>query len=584
MTRSLAAPGAGIVIAATLTLAAVIPAQAAQDNVLPSELEARTLLIRGGTLIDGTGAAAVQNANILIDGDRISRIWTGDPARQDVPADAEVIDGRGKYIIPGLIDSHVHYRGYMGELFLAHGVTAVYDLGDPLAWLTAVKKGLNEGKIRGPRFYFCGSANFVDDGVGETGPAIRLRQVTLLQRPEDAPQAVALLKENSDCVKLSEFIPEEIFTPLAREARDAGISVISHSLDAFESANWGINGMEHMTGIALATIRSPEGLRAVEGMNIEAGHKNSSLYQWMDPAVFDDLITHLIQRNVFINPTLHFEWKALTERASEHELEDARLLNRPDLQYVPLSERLVFLGQYHWADSETAADRAEFLNGYRKVQDFLKRFVQAGGKIYSGTDTAAALTPGLSLHHEMDLLVDAGLTPMQAIQSSTLWAAEILGLEDSLGTVELNKLADLVILASDPLQDIQNARTVETVIRGGEIMDTSFHSDYRFPFLRYGPESKHLYNPVPSISDVQPPVATEGSEVTLRILGQNFIPNSVVRIGEFRVPTRWISSTELSATLGSALTSAVGTFLISVETPLPGGGLTESLEFYVTYP
>ena len=75
---------------------------------------------------------------------------------------------------------------------------------------------------------------------------------------------------------------------------------------------------------------------------------------------------------------MHFEWKALTEHAPEHELEDARLLNRPDLQYVPLSERLVFLGQYHWADSTTAADREKFLDGYRNVQEFLKRFVPGG--------------------------------------------------------------------------------------------------------------------------------------------------------------------------------------------------------------
>jgi hypothetical protein len=584
MTRSLTWACVGIVIAATATVPAAMPVQAGQENVVSAEVQARTLLIRGGTLIDGTGRAAIRDANILIDGNRISRIWTGDPMSQDVPADAEVIDARGQFIVPGLIDSHVHYRGYMGELFLAHGVTAVYDLGDPLVWLTAVKKGLNEGKIRGPRFYFCGPANVVEDGPGETVPAIRSRGVTRLRSPRDARQAVASLKEKSDCVKLSEFITEDVFTPVAREARAAGISVISHSLNAFDSTKWGINGIEHMTGIALATIRSPEGLKAVEGMNIEAGHKNSFLYQWMDPAVFDELIPYLIQRNVFINPTLHFEWKALTEHAPAHALEDARLLNRPDLQYVPLSERLVFLGQYHWADSTTAVEREQFLDGYRKVQEFLKRFVQAGGKIYSGTDTAAALTPGLSLHHEMELLVDAGLTPMQAIQSSTLWAAEILGLQDRLGTVEPNKFADLVILRNDPLQDIQNTKTVETVIRGGKLMDTDFHSDYRFPFLRYGPESKHLYNPVPALSDVQPPVATEGSAVTLRILGERFIPNSVVRLGELSLPTRWISSTELSVTLDTSLTSAVGTFLISVETPLPGGGLTEPLEFYVTYP
>jgi hypothetical protein len=546
---------------------------------------ARNLLIRGATLIDGTGKAPMQNANILVEGDLIRRVWSGDSAAQNLPPDTQVVEAQGKFIIPGLIDSHVHYREYMGEMFLAYGVTAVYDLGNPVPWLTAVKKGLNEGRIRGPRFYFCGGVNVVRDGQREGGgPTVRSRQDAPMRGPQDAKQAVAILKEKADCVKLTEFMQEDIFSPIAREARAAGMGVISHSLNALDSAKWGITGVEHMTGIALATIRSPEGRKAVEGMNIEAGHKNSFLYQWMEPALFDELIQSLVQRNVFINPTLHFEWKALTEHARDHELEDTQLLNNPNLQYVPLSERLVFLGQYHWEDSRTAAEREQFLKGYRRVQEFLRRFVRAGGKIYSGTDTAAALTPGLSIHHEMELLVDAGLTPMQAIQSSTLWGAEIIGLQNQLGSVEPNKLADLVILRSDPLQDIRNTKAIERVIRSGEIMDTSFHSDYQFPFLRYGPESKHLYNPVPVLNDIQPPMTPQGSDVKLRILGRGFVPSTVARVGELRVPTQWVSATELSATLSQSHTSHVGTVLITVETPLPGGGLTDPLEFYITYP
>jgi hypothetical protein len=527
----------------------------------------------------------VQNASILVEGNLIRRIWTGDAPPQSLPPDTQVVDAQGKFILPGLIDSHVHYREYMGEMFLAYGVTAVYDLGNPVPWLTAVKKGLNEGKIRGPRFYFCGGVDVVEEGQGGGGgPTVRSRQAAPMRGPQDARQAITLLRYQADCVKLTEFMQEDIFSPIAREARAAGLGIISHSLNALDSAKWGITGIEHMTGVALATIRGPEGRKAVEGMNIEAGHKNSLLYQWMEPSLFDELIQFLVQRGVFINPTLHFEWKALTEHARDHELEDTRLLNHPSLQYVPLSERLVFLGQYHWADSRTPAEREQFLKGYRRVQEFLSRFVRAGGKIYAGTDTAAALTPGLSIHHEMELLVDAGLTPMQAIQSATLWGAEIIGLQSQLGSVEPNKLADLVILRSDPLQDIRNTKAVERVIRGGEIMDTGFHSDYQFPFLRYGPESKHLYNPVPVLSDVQPPVTPQGSEVKLRIRGRGFVPSTVVRVGELRVPTEWVSATELAATLSRSHTSLVGTILITVETPLPGGGLTDPLEFYITYP
>ena len=319
-------------------------------------------------------------------------------------------------------------------------------------------------------------------------------------------------------------------------------------------------------------------------MTLEAGHKNSLLYQWMEPAYFDELIQSLVEHQVFLNPTLDFEWKGIIDRTSEFELEDTRLLFNPLLQYVPLDERLVTLGQYHWADKRSAADREQFLKGYRRVQEFLRRFVKAGGKIYSGTDSAAANTPGLSLHHEMELYVDAGLSPMEAILTSTKWGAEILRLDQQLGTVEPNKLADLVILRANPLEDIRNTKAIEQVIRGGEIMDIGFHSDYESPFPLFGPESKHLYNPPPRARDVHPPVAVQGKETKLRVLGQGFVPNSVVYLAGSPLATNWVSSTELSAVLTPQQTSRVGTFLITVQSPKPGGGVSEGVAFLVDYP
>lgn len=218
------------------------------------------------------------------------------------------------------------------------------------------------------------------------------------------------------------------------------------------------------------------------------------------------------------------------------------------------------------------------------MQEFLSRFVKAGGKLYSGTDSAAATTPGLSLHQEMELYVDAGLAPLDALRSSTQWAAEIIGLDKQLGTVEVNKLADLVILRSNPLDDIRATREIDTVIQNGEIVDTAFHSDYSFPFRMYGPVSKHLYNPVPVLSDVTPPMAAQGSEITLRVSGRGFIPSSVVNIDGAAAATQWVSPTELSVRLTRAQTSRARTVLLDVETPLPGGGTTEPLEFYITYP
>jgi Amidohydrolase family len=244
---------------------------------------------------------------------------------------------------------------------------------------------------------------------------------------------------------------------------------------------------------------------------------------------------------------------------------------------------LMILGQYHWADNRSAEEIRQFKDGYRRVQEFLKRFVQAGGKIYAGTDSSAATTPGLSLHHEMELLVDAGLTPMQAIQAATVNGAEILRLDSKLGTIEKGKFADLVLLDADPLENIANTKKIFKVIQGGRVIDTGYHADYEIPIRRPGPESKHLYNPVPIVQDVSPPVVVQGQSIDLRVVGRGFTPNSVVRFDGHAVDTHFVNPNELRAALTTAQTVRVGVYLIKVETPKPGGGFSEPAEFLVTF-
>lgn len=561
-------------------LALAIVAAIAEPRAL-----SENLVIQGGTLIDGTGRPPILNASILVEGSVVKAIWRGEAGAPAFPAGTVAIDARGKFIVPGLIDSHVHYRPYMGELYLAYGVTTVNDLGDPLYWLEATKKGLNSGKIRGPRFFFCGDIGGTDGMGGEENfPTVEKRVLVNLKTPADARQAVAAVKRSADCIKLREDTKGEFFSAIAREADAQGLTIIAHSLNARDSIAWGIDGIEHMVGIAISTVTSAEGKKSYEGKVIEAGHKNSLLYQWMDPTTFDALIAELVRHNVFINPTLHFEWKAINPRTREHELEDTRLLNNANLSYVPLDERLLTLGQYHWADEKSSAEKEQYAKGYRRVQEFLSRFVKAGGKIYSGTDSAAATTPGLSQHHEMELLVDAGLTPLQALLSATKWSAEILKLDGRLGTLEEGKLADLVLLDANPLDDIRNTRRIHKVIRDGSVMDTAFHADYQFPFPRYGGESKHLYNPAPQLRDITPPIADQGSEITVRVLGRGFVTSSVAYFDGAAVDTKYVSPTELTVTLGAAQTARPGTYLITVQSPKPGGGVSGPIPFIVNFP
>src|SRR2546427_5100960 len=435
-------------------------------------------------------------------------------------------------------------------------------------WSSAVQKVLNSGQLVGPRYYFHGVLG--GGGEGQTDPmagtnTAKMRFAANVNTPADAPKGVAALKGKADIITLNEDWKADYFKAVAGAAHASGLSIISHSFNALDTSDWGVDGIEHMTGVGIAAARSPEAKKAVAAMGfcthqyapileqslpcIAAGHKNSKLYQWMDTSYFDEMIQHLVKNHTFLNPTLDFEWKGIIDRTPQFEMEDQRLLFNPALQYVPMDERLVTLGQYHWADKRTISDREQFTRGYRKVQEFLRKFVAAGGKLYSGTDSAAANTPGLALHHEMQIYVDAGIAPMAALMSSTKWAAEIIGLDNKLGTVEPNKIANIVILRGNPLEDIANTKSVETVVRNGEIADISYHNDFEFPFHQFGPVSKHLYNQPPKLQGVEPSVGVQGKAVQLRISGANFVPNSVVVFRGSPVETKWISPTELSAVL-----------------------------------
>jgi len=570
--------------------------------VLSSALasKADTLLIRNATLLDMVGNAPIPNASIFIDDDTIESIWSDNERPNNIPSDTVVIDASGKVVLPAFIDSHVHYNWYMGELFLAHGITTVNGLSNRIYWQAATKKGLNTSALRGPRYLFC--ARIGSESASDQTALAQMRLFAAASAPSEVDQAISAIKANADCVRQDMGTPEELFKAITREANLAGLSVIAHSFDARHSAAVGVNGIEHLEGVALATIRSPEGLRAVADMQLEEGHKHPLLYQWMEEQYYDEVINTLLDKDVYLNPTLVHEWKGVVNRTAQFEQEDNRLFAHPSLQYIPIDEKLVSQGQYHWADlamRDVIDEERIFVNnsyfisanglkekldqGYANIQMFLRRFVDAGGKLFSGTDTAASSMPGLSLHQEMQLLVDAGISEMDTLASSTRWAAEFLRIENRLGTVEAGKIADLVILDANPLDDIANTRRVSHVIMGGRIVDTEYRADYSFPFHQFGPVGKHLYHRQPIIADVEPRIAIEATEPSLKITGANFMPETVAVFSGEVVATEYISETELTVQLDSAQTSQPGSYVISVQTPAPGGGTAEPVEFIVDY-
>jgi hypothetical protein len=576
---------------------------------LVSQAHAESVLVRGGTLIDGTGAPAVAAANVLITDGMITSVWSGNAGGPAIPDGTEVIDAEGKFIIPGLIDSHVHYAWWEGELFINHGVTSVYSMGGGNNTLTALRKGIELGQIVGPRMFASaglpgGAASRVE-GINPAGGREIREGPGVINAPSDAAAVIAALKDSSNppiFVTVNESWNGEFVKAVTEAAHENGLAVMSHSYDVLDSSDWGIRGIEHMTGIGIAAITDPEG-KASASVTYEcprglapvllltmtclsAGWKNSLLYRWMDPKVFDEMVQHLVANGTYINPTLTFEWKGVTERKEQFELEDTKLWGTPALQYAPADERNLTLWQYHWTDLRTAEDRAEFRRGYANVQEFLRKFVAAGGKVYSGTDTAAALTPGLSLHHEMQLLVDAGIPEMNALQASTLWAAEWTGMDKLIGTVEAGKYGDVVVLAANPLDDIHNTQSVVNVIKGGVVQKLGYNPSYEStaPFRESGPVSKHLYNQPPLITGIAPDIAPQGSDVWVKLTGRHYAPNSVVLFDGQPVETSFGGDDEILGRLSPAQTARAGSYLITVSTPIPGGGIAEGSTFVVDYP
>jgi hypothetical protein len=236
------------------------------------------------------------------------------------------------------------------------------------------------------------------------------------------------------------------------------------------------------------------------------------------------------------------------------------------------------------------------MKAYQNALRFFRMFVQAGGHVMAGGDAASNCAPGLCVHHEMEIFAEAGFTPSQMIQSITKWPAEALRVQDRLGTIEAGKIADLVIVKEDPLQNITNLQKIDQVIFDGKIVDRGFHPWFKTPFLGAGPNGNPVVEglewvaslkqatyrpgaaagddpvraPQPAIETISPYIVTEGSPtITLTIKGFHFFLRSLVFFDNTIVPFRRVSPTELQVTIEESLLRRAGRFDIQVKTPGP---------------
>ena len=386
-----------------------------------------TLLIKGATIIDGVADAPLRDRSLLIEGNTIREVL---PANAAAPAGTQVLDLSGKFIIPGLFDSHVHREDYMGELFINHGVTSIVALENAPKALRAKSQDAQDL----PRFFHPGGRLQLSNDTAEAD--IRQMVRTWLANEPDFAWFAQYNDRNSRAYAIA-----------ADEAHKAGFIIFGHTDNAPGSVCDGMDIIEHIWGFAEA-VMSPEQLGAF---------KEGKFLTWAtfltDWSRLDPMITDAVRRGAYLNPTLHYEWGGMSRRALQRELEDYRVLSNPDLSYIPRNvvdgilgrQRQIknFSSRYEntpWISRLPAQDRKEFEAGFQNVLEFTRRYVAAGGKIHAGTDTIAGGTPGLGMHHEMEMLVEAGLTPMQALKAATSWPAELLqGKNGARGTAKIER-------------------------------------------------------------------------------------------------------------------------------------------------
>jgi hypothetical protein len=510
----------GIVVATLFAIVAP-PASRAQAPSM--------LLLTGATIIDGVSDTPLRDRSLLIEGNIIRGLPDAGAA---VPADAQVLDLSGKFVIPGLFDSHVHWQEWMGELFVNHGVTSVMALEN----VPKALRARSQDAADLPRFFHSGGRQ----QFAPTSSEAEIRQA-VRNWLRDEPDMAWFTQYNDRIARA--------YAIAADEAHKAGFVVFGHTDDAPGSLRDGMDIVEHVWGFAEA-VMPPEELHS-----FQEGQRLTWATSMTDWTRLDEMIAEAVRRGAYLNPTLHYEWGGLSRRAGQREYEDYLTLRNPDLVYVPRNitdsilarQRQVknFSSRFEsmpWLARLPAADRKEFEAGFHNVLEFTQRFAAAGGKIHAGTDTVTGGTPGLSQHHEMEMLVEAGLTPMQALKAASSWPAELLQGKNGgrgrakIGSIRPGNFADLVVVSADPSIDISNTKKIERVMKNGRWIERAYHPEYVTLTKPAAPLAASTFAPV--ISAITPSRVQEGSAATRVVLeGSGFTMTSLARVDGISVKT-----------------------------------------------
>ncbi len=420
------------------------------------------------TVVPMTSDSVIRDATVLVRDGRIAAI--GATRNVSVPSGARRVDGRGKYLIPGLADMHTHLYSdgetpdslakYELGVMVANGVTATrFMIGTPEHF--RLRREVEAGRIVGPQLWLA-SPQF-------TGKEdVNSRVVT---SHGDARRAVREMADlGYDFIKLTLFISPPVYDAIVREAKAQGIRVVGHVDPQVGVARALAAGqqIEHLDNYLESVLADSAPMRESVSDRGLFKLKNWESLDYVDDAKVEQIAGATARSGTFTCPTLVVFKMAFALGQSEEEIKA-----RPDWRIMPADLRGLYLRarEKYWKNPATEARRMRWVEVRNRL---VRAIVDSGGKIMTGSDTPEWFFGyGWTLHRELESLVAAGLTPYQALAAATRNPAEFLRASKAWGTIEPGKRADLVLLTADPLADIRNTARIDAVSVGGRWLDAA---------------------------------------------------------------------------------------------------------------
>jgi hypothetical protein len=362
-----------------------------------------------------------------------------------------------------------------------------------------------------------------------------------------------------DIVKFNEYVAPEVIKAGAEEANKLGLPITCHCLDVFVAAENNFAGVEHHWGMGMTTIGDLKKRWDVHEWRMTRKINTADLAYYYEPENFDKVVKAAVDKNISWSPTIATWYRPLSPSVARFKEREIAILDHKNAAYLPRVLREQALGQYERYAKFSPERLSNAREGYKKLEDLMRRYVKAGGLLRAGSDPNNGL-PGLGVHQEMVMFVEAGITPMQAIQAGTINSAKAFRKDKDYGTVEVGKVADIVVVDGDPLKDMWTVQNVTLVVQGGKIVDRDFHANYKNPI-----PAIRAWRATPQSIEIEPRSFVQGATGTLKVsTRRGFDKFHKVTLNGQELETKFISASELEATVPAQLTKEIGTYPVIV--------------------